>query len=452
MILVAKVPAPSTLFLVHRAPWPPDRGDRIRSWHLFEALRKLGPVHIAALADSEADATIARAKLEPLTASTHIAVRRTSRVTAMALALLHHQPASLPLFADAGLAAHVRALIAGGGIDRIVAFSSQMAQYVPDDCHLPFVMDFVDVDSAKFSAYAADDKPGPMRWVHAREGRRLAAFEKSVARAADLCLFVSDAEAALFRARTGLDDRRVRALENGIDLDRFSPDGDWQPLSEAERGNGPLAVFTGQMDYRPNIEAVTYFARNTLPLLQKAETTARFAIVGRAPTPEVRALAAIPGVTVTGEVPDTRPWLAAASAVAAPLAVARGVQNKLLEAMAMARAVVASPSAAQGIDATDGTHLLVADGAVATAEAVTTLMHDPQRGDAIGRAARQRMVDRYNWDATLAPLAQFLPGTGWGTMRSMVEGQVRRSATVRNNAVPLHHPAGGPPPPAEEDS
>lgn len=400
--------APSTLFLVHRAPWPPDRGDRIRSWHLFEALRKLGPVHIAALADSEAEAVTARAKLEPLAAGTRIAVRRTGRVKAMATALLHHQPASLPLFADAGLAAHVRTLIASGQIDRIVAFSSQMAQYVPDDCYLPFVMDFVDVDSAKFEAYAAEDKPGPMRLVHAREGRRLAAYEKSVARAADTCLFVSEAEAALFRASTGLDAAHVRALENGIDLDRFSPDGDWQPLSATERGTGQLAVFTGQMDYRPNIEAVTDFARNTFPLLQKTEPAARFAIVGRAPTPEVRALAAIPGVTVTGEVPDTRPWLAAASAVVAPLAVARGVQNKLLEAMAMARPVVASPSAAQGIDATDGTHLLVADGPAATAEAVATLMHDPHRAETIGQVARQRMVDRYSWEATLAPLADIL--------------------------------------------
>lgn len=402
---------PSTLFLVHRAPWPPDRGDRIRSWHLFEALRYLGPVHIAALADSEADAATARAKLEPLAASTFIAVRRTTRVKAMATALLYNQPASLPLFADAGLAAHIRSLIASGQIGRIVAFSSQMAQYVPDGCDLPFVMDFVDVDSAKFEAYAIEDKLGPMRWVHAREGRRLAAYEKSVARAADTCLFVSEAEAALFRARTGLDATRVRALENGIDLDRFSPDGDWQPLSATERGSGPLAVFTGQMDYRPNIEAVTDFACNMLPLLQKAEPTARFAIVGRAPTPEVCALAAIPGVIVTGEVPDTRPWLAAAAAVVAPLAVARGVQNKLLEAMAMARPVVASPSAAQGIDATDGTHLLVANDPAATAEAVTTLMHDPQRGNAIGRAARQRMVDRYSWEATLAPLADILGAT-----------------------------------------
>ena len=402
------------LFLVHRAPWPPDRGDRIRSWHLFEGLRKLAPVHVAALADSEAEAATARAKLEPLAASVHILVRRTSRVAAMATAVLRGQPASLPLFSSPELARHVGGLINHGPITHIVAFSSQMAHYIPDGCDLPFAMDFVDVDSAKFEAYAAADRPGPMRWVHAREGRLLAAYEKSVARAADTSLFVSEAEAALFRARTGLDSTRVRALENGIDLDRFSPDGDWQPLADAERGTGPLAVFTGQMDYRPNIEAVTDFAQNTLPLIRAAHPAARFAIVGRAPTAEVRALATLPGVIVTGEVPDTRPWLAAATAVVAPLAVARGVQNKLLEAMAMARPIVASPSAAQGIDATVGAHLLVADGPAATAEAVSALIDDPARGEAIGKAARARMQARYGWDATLAELANILPFRGGG--------------------------------------
>jgi polysaccharide biosynthesis protein PslH len=421
------------LFLVHRAPWPPDRGDRIRSWHLFEALRRLAPVHVAALADSEAEAASARAKLEPLAASVHIVVRRTSRAVAMASAVLRDQPASLPLFSSPELARHVGGLINHGPITHIVAFSSQMAQYIPDGCNLPFVMDFVDVDSAKFEAYAAADRPGVMRWVHAREGRLLGAYEASVARAAENSLFVSEAEAALFRARTGLDGTRVRALENGIDLTRFSPDSDWQPLSDAERGTGPLAVFTGQMDYRPNMEAVTDFALYTLPLIRAVHPTARFAIVGRAPTSEVRALADRPGVVVTGEVPDTRPWLAAADAVVAPLAVARGVQNKLLEAMAMARPVVASSSAAQGIDAMVGEHLLVADGPGATAEAVSALIDDPARGEAIGTAARTRMQARYGWDATLAPMASILPLGGGGT-RSVTEGPVRPSATLSNDA------------------
>ncbi|MBX9728555.1 MAG: glycosyltransferase, partial [Sphingopyxis sp.] len=166
----------------------------------------------------------------------------------------------------------------------------------------------------------------------------------------------------------------------------------------------PLAVFTGQMDYRPNIEAVSEFARIILPRWRESEPGARFAIVGRAPTGEVKALAGLPGVIVTGEVPDVRPWLAAADAVVAPLALARGVQNKLLEALAMARPVVASPGAAEGIDADHGIHLIVADGAGPTAAALVSLGSDSRRAAAMGAAARERMIGLYGWDARLAPI------------------------------------------------
>src|SRR5690606_20476399 len=177
---------------------------------------------------------------------------------------------------------------------------------------------------------------------------------------ADTSLFVSEAEAALFRGQSGLGDDKVRAVGNGIDTEHFDPA---VPLETVGAGEGPLAVFTGQMDYRPNIDAVRWFANDILPLVRKRQPQARFAIVGRAPTDEVRALEALSGVIVTGEVPDVRPWLAAADVVVAPLLLARGVQNKLLEAMAMARPVVATAAAATGIDAVPGEHLLVADGA-----------------------------------------------------------------------------------------
>jgi sugar transferase (PEP-CTERM/EpsH1 system associated) len=242
-----------------------------------------------------------------------------------------------------------------------------------------------------------------MRWVHAREGRMLGQYEAAVAQRADANLFVSDAEAALFRTRTP-SAQHVMTLENGIALDHFALDADWLALPEDQRPAGPMAVFTGQMDYRPNIAAVRDFAEQVLPLLRQVHPTACFAIVGRAPTAEVRALADRPGVIVTGEVPDTRPWLAAASAVVAPLQVARGVQNKLLEAMAMARPVVASTAAAQGIDAVVGRDLLVADTPQAMADAVSALFADGARAAEMGAAARRRMQQRYSWETAMAPL------------------------------------------------
>ncbi len=396
---------PDILFLAHRAPWPPDRGDRIRSWHMVEALAKLAPVHVAALADNEADADIARAKMAPLCKSLAIEVRNVSRPVALVQAVLRGEPVSNRLFRSVALARHVDTVMAQGGISHIVAFSGQMAQYLPARFDGPVLMDFVDVDSAKFATYAEQDRRQPLNWVHAREARVLGAYEAQVARRVDASLFVSEAEAALFRAQTGLGADKVRAVENGIDTARFDPA---LPLASIGQGGGPLAVFTGQMDYRPNIDAVRWFAADILPQIRRRHSAVRFAIVGRAPTDEVKALAKLPGVTVTGEVPDVRPWLAAADAVVAPLLLARGVQNKLLEAMAMARPVVASAAAATGIDAVTGEHLLVADGAEAMAEAVCALFDDRAAAAAMGQAARARMIARYGWEARMAPLGALL--------------------------------------------
>lgn len=398
---------PEILFLVHRAPWPPDRGDRIRSWHMFEALAKLAPVHVAALADNEQDAAIARAKMAPLCKSLVVEVRKASRPQALVQAALTGDPVSNRLFRNAPLARHVSGLLSHGDVSHIVAFSGQMAQYLPPPSHFsgPVVMDFVDVDSAKFATYAEQDRRQPLHWVHARETRVLGAYEAEVARRVDASLFVSEAEAALFRARSGLGSGKVRAVENGIDTERFDPA---LTFDAVDGGEGQLAVFTGQMDYRPNIDAVRWFAADILPLIRRQHPAARFAIVGRAPTDEVRALARLPGVAVTGEVADVRPWLAAADAVVAPLLLARGVQNKLLEAMAMARPVVASAAAAEGIDAVAGEHLLVADDAAGMAAAVGALFDDREGAGRMGQAARARMISRYGWDARLAPLGELL--------------------------------------------
>lgn len=392
-----------TLFIAHRAPWPPDRGDRIRSWQLFRHLCAQGPVHLAALADSEAERAAAIDKLAPMADSTAIMVRRRGKMTAFASSLRTGRPASVEAFFDPRLQDHVAKLLATGAIDRIVCFSGQSAAYVPVQWRGRGLMDFVDVDSAKFEAYAAAG--GLLAPLFGWEGRRLAKWEAKVARRVDASLFVSEAEAALFRQRSGVSSR-VHVVGNGIDTDYFAPDASFLPLPENRAG---LIVFTGQMDYPPNVEAVTVMARDVLPRLSDA----RFVIVGRAPTAAVRALAS-PRVEVTGEVPDVRPSLAAADVVAAPLSIARGVQNKLLEAMAMAKPVVASRAALAGIAIREGEHAIAADGAEATASAIAALLADPERATRIGAAARQLMIDRYGWDAQLAPIDRLLAAPAEG--------------------------------------
>jgi sugar transferase (PEP-CTERM/EpsH1 system associated) len=384
------------LFLAHRIPYPPDRGDKIRSWHLLRHLATLGRVHLACFADDEADAAhlpALRAALGDRLGEAHVEIRTRGKAAAGARALIEGRPVSLALFDSARLRAFVAGLLARESIGTVFAFSGQMAQFVPAGLGQRFVMDFGDMDSAKFAQYGVEGT-GPMRWVNRREADKLFAFERATAVRADLCLFVSEAEAALFRGKTGLGN--IRALSNGIDLAHFDPAAGFARLDETE----PLLLFTGQMDYAPNAAAVAWFAREVLPRVRGA----RFIIAGRNPLPSVRALAG-ERVTVTGGVADMRSWLAAADVVVAPLKLARGIQNKVLEAMAMARPVVASPAAFEGIEAVAGRDLLVADEAAATAEAVNSLLADPGRGAAIGAAARSRMEQAYRWEARLAPLA-----------------------------------------------
>ena len=375
------------LFLAHRVPFPPDRGDRIRSYHVLRHIAGRARVHLVAFADTAAEVDVPPA-FAALLASHTVVHRRKPQWRAGLEALAQGKPLSLTAFADPA----VRDAVARVKADAVYAFSGQMAQYLPT--HLPGgvrqVMDFVDADSAKFAAYAKDAR-GPMRWMLAREARLLGAYERDVAARVDASLFVSAPEAALVPGG--------QALENGIDTAFFDPAAAFAPVL----GQGRLVTFTGQMDYRPNIEAVTRFARDVLPAI-RARHDVRFAIVGRAPTPAVRALAG-EGVIVTGAVPDVRGWLAASDVVVAPLLLARGIQNKVLEAMAMERAVVASPAAAEGIDHA-GT-IRVAD-LPAMAAAVRALLDGSADAAALGRAARARVMRRYGWEAALAPLDALL--------------------------------------------
>ncbi len=438
------------LFLAHRVPFPPDRGDKIRSFHVLRYLAHRMRVHLVAFADDAADLDPPVAFTDML-ASCTILPRAKSQPRAAIEALATGRPVSLTAFASSAMQAAVdRILPRVGGI---YCFSGQMAQFLPDD-GARVVMDFVDMDSAKFAGFA-DDSRGPMRWMMRREARLLGAFERKIAARVSASLFVSEAEAALFRAggATG----RILAVENGIDSATFDPAGpgailafhpgegrgpvgkaavtldspssstspNWTPASAGEAPGGavpggavqagevkggalpggacddPLIVFTGQMDYRPNIEAVTWFARDILPQIRAQHPTARFAIVGRAPTPAVQALAD-DAITVTGAVDDVRGWLAAADVCVAPLKLARGVQNKVLEAMAMARPVVASAAAAEGIDHA-GTIRVAAD-ATDFAAQVCAVLDAPVAAVELGQAARAQVLRRYGWDARLAPL------------------------------------------------
>ncbi|QYJ06184.1 TIGR03087 family PEP-CTERM/XrtA system glycosyltransferase [Qipengyuania flava] len=393
------------LFLAHRVPFPPDRGDKIRSHNLLKGLAALGPVHVGTFGETPQDMA-QKGELARL-AKTHALIERSKPLPLAGLeALFKSKPVSLTAFDHEAMRRYVAKTLGNHRIETIFVFSGQMGQYIPDSYTGRVVIDLCDVDSAKFEAYA---EAGQRRWLNTREGRLLSAEEARLARRADTTLLISENEAALLRSRLPQGSEAcLRALGNGIDAAFFAPDqAELQP--DLEEGEDPQLVFTGQMDYAPNVAAAEWMIENVLPELRKTYARARFHIVGRAPTPALKDRHGEHGVRVWGEVPDVRPFLKSADLVVAPLLIARGVQNKVLEAMAMGKPVVVTPGAATGIDASDGEHFAIAPAEAAPMLArIEALLADDEARAAMGRAAREFVLERMSWASVHAQLADLL--------------------------------------------
>ncbi len=390
------------LYLVHRIPYPPNKGDKIRSYHLLQHLRRSYQVHLGSFIDDPADVQ----HLEPvaaLCASSHVVQLNPKLARLRSLsAFAGGRALSLDFYRNAGMQAWVRETVARHCIRRTLVFSSAMAQFVPPAMPGRRVIDFVDIDSDKWQQYAAK-KSWPMSWLYGREARCLLAHERAVAQGFEASLFVSQAEATLFRQMAPESAAKVGHFNNGVDTDYFSPERAYaNPFAAREQA----IVFTGAMDYWPNVDAVQWFARDVMPGVIAGNPDARFCIVGSRPTDAVQQLATLPGVQVTGSVPDVRPYLAHARVAVAPLRIARGIQNKVLEAMAMARPVVVSPQALEGIAAEPGHELLLASDATQYVSAVLSAL--ALDGSDLGTAARHKVQVRYGWEANLAKVNDLL--------------------------------------------
>jgi len=393
------------LFLSHRIPWPPDRGDKIRSHHILRRLARMAPVHVATFAEGEEDAAW---EVElAMTARSYCLARRTVSLPMAGLAALAQgKPISLTAFRHAALSRYVARTLADRPISAIYVFSGQMGQYVPPDYAGRVVMDFVDVDSAKFDAYGLE-ACWPVSWLHRREGRLLRAEEARLAARAEASVLISADEATLFAGRLPPAERasaNVRVLGNGIDTELFDPLA-VDPEPRIRQAGGPRMIFTGQMDYPPNAAAAIRAVTRVMPLVRTQLPDATFHVVGRKPTAQVRALHGVNGCHVWGEVEDVRPWLRGADMALIPLSLARGVQNKVLEAMAMALPVVATPEAATGIAAVNGRHIAITPTDTEIAAAVIRLSQQPEHSRIKGLAARHFVEDAHNWQAVLAPLS-----------------------------------------------
>jgi len=396
------------LYLVHRLPYPPNKGDKVRSYHLLKHLLNQHRVFLGTFVDDPADEAYV-ATVRDLCPDLYAARLNPRRAKLRSLAgLLSHQPLSLHYYRNSGLQDWVRQTLTVQQIDAVVIFSSVMAQYVDADCSVPQLVDFVDVDSAKWTQYAPDHA-WPLSWLYRREGERLLAYERAVAARAERSFFVTDNEADMFRRLAPESATRVDAVSNGVAADFFSPEPTRaSPFPGATDAPVQIPlVFTGAMDYWPNVDAVTWFVSDILPALRQRWSGLCFYIVGRSPTQAVLDLAG-PDVVVTGTVADVRPYLQHAAVVVAPLRVARGIQNKILEAMAMARPVVAAQSCVAAISAEPETELLAANSVADFVAQIGALLASPERSDSVGSAGRQRVLQSYSWTAHLSKIDRYL--------------------------------------------
>lgn len=394
------------LYLVHRLPFPPNKGDKVRSYHLLKHLAQKHRVYLGTFVDDPDDWQHVPT-VRGLCADLHVAGLNPRLAKLASLrGLLLGEALSLPYYRNRGMSRWVAETSARVKFDAVVVFSSVMAQYaerlLPE---VPRLIDFVDVDSAKWAEYAGNHA-WPMSSLYRREGRALLDYEAAVAGQARASFFVTDKEAALFRTLVPKLRAPVESLCNGVDADFFSPDP--KRASPFPAGQIPL-VFTGAMDYWPNADAVCWFASEVLPVLRQQMPALHFHIVGRSPGPAVSALAS-ECISVTGTVPDVRPYLQHAAAVVAPLRLARGIQNKILEAMAMARPVVAASSCVQAIDAVEGQDLIGAEQAEDYVHQLLRVLQSTELAFEVGKAGRARVLAAYSWTAHLSGIDRYLAG------------------------------------------
>lgn len=391
------------LYLTHRIPYPPNKGDKIRSFHLLKHLSQRYQVHLGTFVDTEEDWQYADNVKEFCKETCFVKLDPKLARLRCTTGFATNQPLTLPYYWNAKLQEWVNKRLDTNSIDRIIVFSAAMTQYVRHAQSTHRIIDFVDIDSDKWKQYA-ETKSWPANWIYRREAKKLLKYEKQITREFDYATFVSKTEADLFSQFLPEVSAKVSYFNNGVDIDYFSPLHDFpNPYSKSNQ----VLVFTGAMDYWANVDAVEWFAQAIFPIIRTKLPNLQFYIVGSKPTKQVLALATIPGIEVTGFVADIRPYLQHASLAVAPLRIARGIQNKVLEAMAMEKIVVASPQAMEGIDAVAGQELYVANNEEEFSKQVIRLLEENTSNE-VGQAARNKILSDYSWPKSLARIDELL--------------------------------------------
>ncbi len=414
-------------YISHRIPYPPNKGDKVRSFHQVEHLSKNHRLHLACMVDEREDLQHVRT-LEKLCASVDAVHRdkRASNILSL-FGFFKNKPLSVTSFYSKNLAQKINHRLNTEKFDRILVFSSAMAEYVKHIHHIPKIMDFVDVDSDKWRLYA-DYHTFPLSWIYRLEAKRLAKYEEEVARTFDHSIFVTEKEAELFKRR--VDNRPISVIPNGVDLDYFSPSFSGSSITHLQENDPhstlntqhsalsilhpspstlyPIIIFTGAMDYFPNVDAVLYFCKEIFPYVRQEIPKAQFIIVGRNPTRAVMQLSTLQNVFVTGSVNDIRPFLVKAKVAVAPFRISRGIPNKILEAMAVGLPVVGTSVSFQGTKAKETDGVRVADDPNTFAKEILTLLENSDLRRQCSLNARSYVERFHRWGNHCALLESLL--------------------------------------------
>jgi sugar transferase (PEP-CTERM/EpsH1 system associated) len=396
---MASVHDKDILFLAHRVPYPPDKGDRIRTYNILRFLSRRASVHLLCLADEPVSEDVSRHLAGLCRRCLILPLGSRLRLLRGLASFVRGRTITQGAFYSSPFLRALQEWTRETRFHAAMASASSMIPYlrIKELQAIPAIVDLMDVDSQKWYDYAGM-RSWPLSWLYRTEGRRLRHIEQDLPGWARAATLVSQAEADLFQSFCPWD--QIHSVANGVDLDYFSPLEN-RPSSED-------CVFVGALDYYPNIDAAEWFCREVWPSISQRRPQAKFILVGRRPAAAVQRLADLPGVHLVGQVADVRPFLAKASVVVVPLRIARGLQNKVLEALAMGKAVVASPPALAALQIRPGVHLLAASSAVEWVNGIQTLLENEHYRGELGAAGRKFVEEHHDWDHCLEPLSELL--------------------------------------------
>lgn len=390
------------LYICHRFPYTPNRGGKIRPFNMISHLSKNHEVHVASLAHSKQDTDEAPG-IEPYCASYAVEKpHHAMRWLRMLSKIPFKKPSAPDYFYSSKLQTKIDNLISTNDFDLIFVHCAFVAQYVANVTHIPKILDFGDMDSQKWLAYA-DAKPFPLSIAYLLEGKKMEKYESELSRKFDCCTATTRLEYETLNSMNSA--QSTSWFPNGVDHNTFC-------LPDSEHNYDPSnIVFVGRMDYYPNQKATQYFAMDVLPIIRKSIPDAKFVIVGANPPKFIQQLENLPGVEVTGTVPDVKDLVRNAALTVAPLDIARGTQNKILESMSLGVPVVATAQAAKGVDAIPDEHLLIADGVDETVKKVVGVLQNPELRSRLSLAGRKRVETTHSWPDSMGRLDKIIEKT-----------------------------------------